>query len=131
MKATDLQTRVTICRRHAELRLPNGLTLRQCAERGRILSDDYVFDRTAQTWVPAHDLAELKSFFQTRTLRRTTRVTEVLLVVAMMSFFVVPLFAEFVLMAALASAIVAYRQRERRCDAASTVSRIALLTRSG
>jgi hypothetical protein len=129
MKAAD--TRVTICRRHAELQLPNGLTLRQCAERGCILSDDYIFDRTLNNWVRAEDLAELRFFFRTRTLRRTTRFTEVLLVAGMLSFFVTPMFAEFVLMAALAFAIVAYRQRARRRDTASMVSRIALLTRSG
>ena len=130
MNATNHQTRVTICRRHCELRLPNGLTLLQCAERGCILSDDYLYDRTVNTWVRAEDLAEMKSFFRKRTLRRTTRFTEALLVAGMLSFFVTPLFAEFVLMGALASAIVAYRQRVRRRDAASTVSRIALLTRS-
>ena len=129
MKAADI--RVTICRRHAELPLPPGLTLKQCAERGRILSDDYIFDRTVNTWVRAEDLAELRFFFRTRTLRRTTRFTEVLLVAGMLSFLLAPVFAELVLMAALAFAIVANRQRARRRDTASMVSRIALLTRSG
>jgi uncharacterized membrane protein len=87
------------------------------------LSDDYVFDRNADTWVRANDLAELKPFFRTRDLRRTTRFAEVLLIAGMLAILVAPLFAEFVMMAALASAIVAYR--------ASTVSRMALMTSSG
>jgi hypothetical protein len=99
----------TICRRHAELRLPKRLTLQQWAARGHILSDDYLFDRAADTWVQARDLAELRLFFRQRIARNVTRAMWVLVLAAMLLFFVAPMFAELLLLAAGVSGMRACR----------------------
>lgn len=99
----------TICRGYSELWLTKELTLQRWAERGRILSDDYLFDKARETWVRARDLPELMAFFRRRTVELTERAIGVLLVGAMLSAFVVPLFATLLLVGAGVCSILGYR----------------------
>jgi len=89
-----------ICRGYSELQLPRRLSLLQWAERDRLLSGDYVFDRNADTWVCAREKAELKAFFRKQKARRTQRVTWALLVIAALTHFVAPISGLFVVVAA-------------------------------
>lgn len=90
----------TICRGYSELPVPSGLTLQQCAERGRLLSDDYVFDGAVENWVCARDLEELKRFFQRRRAGRVSRGAGVLAVSGIVSFFGAPLLAGILIITA-------------------------------
>jgi sugar lactone lactonase YvrE len=103
------KVQTTICRRHSELRLPNRLTLQQWAERGRILSDDYLFDGAVQNWVHARDLEELKPFFRRRTVQRVTRAMWVMLLSATLSTFGAPMLAVVFSVTAAIFGAVAYR----------------------
>jgi hypothetical protein len=78
----------TICRKYSELQLSGRLTLLQWAERARLRSDDYVFDRHADAWVCARQLAELKGFFRKQKARRMQRVTWALVAIAAVTHFV-------------------------------------------
>lgn len=102
-----LQT--TICRRYAEFRVPSGLTLQELAERGRILSDDYVFNAAVDTWVHARDLEELRGFFRRQTVQRATRAMWFLLVSAAVATFGAPMLAVVFLVTAAIFSAVAYR----------------------
>jgi hypothetical protein len=99
----------TICRKYSELQLPRRLTLQQWAERDRLLSGDYVFDRNVDTWVCARDQSELKAFFRKRKARRTQRMTWVLLAIAAATYFIVPIIAGLFVAAAGAAFVSQYR----------------------
>jgi hypothetical protein len=96
----------TICRRYSELQLPRRLTLQQWAERDRLLSGDYVFDRNVDTWVCARDLSELKAFFRKRKARRAQRVAWAFLAIAAVTSFVAPIPASLFVVAVVAMVVL-------------------------